>query len=156
MSKGAIFGAQDHIDRVSEGLVEVEGITASRTLTADDSGKVYVLAYDSTITLTLPTAVDGINFKFLVTVPPTSSNYYKIATAATTSLFKGTLVIHDKDNNAYDSKFAADESDDDLIELNSGTKGGLAGGWLELVSFDGHWYVDGYLIGDGTLATPFS
>lgn len=155
MGKGPIFAAQDEIDRLSMEMKEVEVITADRTLTADDSGKTFLLGIASGATLTLPTAADGLNFDFMVVTTITSNNY-GIDTAATDELFKGTVVIHDKDNNAYDAKFAADESDDDSIDLNTGTTGGLAGGWLSLVSYGGHWYVCGYLIGDGTLATPFS
>ena len=52
--------------------------------------------------------------------------------------------------------FSADASDDDSIDLGSAGQGWLQGGWFNIVGTSSStWHVDGQLVGDGTLATPF-
>jgi hypothetical protein len=160
MAKGALLGSAEHIQEVSGFLGNVETISdTTKTLLVGDSGKVFLLTASAGVAITLPTAYDGCHFKFKVVTAMSSSYTITIATAATTSLYKGRLFISDKDISSYDSTiahFAADESDDDTITMSATTTGGLAGGWLELIAQGGHWFVDGHLIGDGNLATPFS
>jgi len=145
MGKEPLIGSIDHINEVSKMIGGVETITAAKTLTIADSGKTFIFDVASGATVTLPTAYDGCRFG--------------IDTAAATSLFYGRIVIHDKDVSTYDSTlahFAADQSDDDSIDMNGSTTGGLAGGYIDLVAYGGHWFVDGEIYGDGNLATPFS
>ncbi len=155
-----LFGSIEHTTEVSEKLGCVETITdTTKTLTVTDSGKLFLLKASAGTAITLPTAYDGCNFKFKIVTAMSSSYTITVATAATTSLFYGRVWISDKDISSYDSTlahFAADESDDDLMTMNATTTGGLAGGCFNLVAYGGHWYVDGHLVGDGNLATPFS
>ena len=159
MSKGAIFGSQEHIDRVSEALVEVEFITANRTLTADDSGKLFVFNIASGATITLPGAFEGLHYDFFVKTAVTS-NDYGIDTDATDN-FEGCLVVIDKDQ-AYSSTEALQKvcpaaGSEVHIDMNGSTKGGLAGSRLKLVAINNdRWVVEGILVGDGNLASPLS
>jgi len=158
MGKEPLIGSIDHINEVSKMIGGVETITAAKTLTIADSGKTFIFDVASGATVTLPTAYDGCRFKFLFKTAVTSNNY-GIDTAAATSLFYGRIVIHDKDVSTYDSTlahFAADQSNDDSIDMNGSTTGGLPGGYIDLVAYGGHWFVDGEIYGDGNLANPFS
>ena len=133
---------------------KVEFLTASRTLTANDSGKVLVLSVAGGLTVTLPSAAPGLNFKFIVGTTFTTAG--QINTAATDELYVGTLMIVDPATATDMNAFSADVSNDDTIDLGSIEQGWLVGGWFNLVALsDTRWHVEGQLVGDATLATPF-
>ena len=133
---------------------KVEFLTASRTLTANDSGKVLVLSVAGGLTVTLPSAAPGLNFKFVVGTTFTTEGL--INTAATDELYVGTLMLVDPATATDMNAFSADVSNDDTIDLGSAAQGWLLGGWFNLVAIsETRWHVDGQLVGDGTLATPF-
>ena len=133
---------------------KVEFLTASRTLTANDSGKVLVLSVAGGLTVTLPSAAPGLNFKFVVGTTFTTEGL--INTAATDELYVGTLMLVDPATATDMNAFSADVSNDDTIDLGSAAQGWLQGGWFNLVAIsETRWHVDGQLVGDGALATPF-
>ena len=133
---------------------KVEFLTASRTLTANDSGKVLVLSVAGGLTVTLPSAAPGLNYKFIVGTTFTTAGL--INTAATDELYVGTLMLVDPATATDMNAFSADVSNDDTIDLGSAAQGWLQGGYFNLVGLsDTRWHVDGQLVGDGTLATPF-
>ena len=133
---------------------KVEFLTASKTLTSNDSGKVFVLSVAGGLTVTLPSAAPGLNFKFVVGTTFTTAGL--INTAATDELYVGTLMLVDPATATDMNAFSADVSNDDTIDLGSAAQGWLQGGWFNLVATSSTtWHVDGQLVGDGTLATPF-
>ena len=133
---------------------KVEFLTASRTLTANDSGKVLVLSVAGGLTVTLPSAAPGLNFKFVVGTTFTTAGL--INTAATDELYVGQLNIVDPATAGDMNSFSADVSNDDTIDLGSIEQGWLVGGWFNLVAIsETRWHVEGQLVGDATLATPF-
>lgn len=130
----------------------VETLSADKTIEDDDSGKLFRLAKDG-ITIDLPVAdaaAVGQVFEFLVVTAQTSTNLISFkANAANSDLFTGAV-------NNMGTSFAADGSDDDLIELNATTKGGLAGGKIKFTyTAANEIAVDATLVGSGTAATPF-
>jgi hypothetical protein len=53
--------------------------------------------------------------------------------------------------------FAPNGSSNLVITMNGSTTGGKKGTWIELTATSAtQWIVQGFLFGDGTLATPFS
>ena len=133
---------------------KVEFLTASRTLTANDSGKVLVLSVAGGLTVTLPSAAPGLNFKFIVGTTFTTAG--QINTAATDELYVGTMMLVDPATATDMNAFSADVSNDDTIDLGQIEQGWLVGGWFNLVALsDTRWHVEGQLVGDATLATPF-
>ena len=133
---------------------KVEFLTASRTVTANDSGKVFVLSVAGGLTVTLPSAAPGLNYKFIVGTTFTTAGL--INTAATDELYVGTLMLVDPATATDMNAFSADVSNDDTIDLGSAGQGWLQGGWFNIVGTSSTtWHVDGQLVGDGTLATPF-
>lgn len=130
----------------------VETLSADKTIEDSDSGKLFRLAKDG-ITIDLPVAdaaAVGQVFEFFVVTAQTESNLISIkANAANSDLFAGAV-------NNEGSVFAADGSDDNLIELNATTKGGLAGGKIKLTyTAANEIAVEATLVGSGTAATPF-
>lgn len=130
----------------------VETLSADKTVADSDSGKVFRVNKDG-ITIDLPVAdaaAVGQVFEFLVVTAQTSSNLISFkANAANSDLFTGAV-------NNMGTSFAADGSDDNLIELNATTKGGLAGGKIKFTyTAANEISVDATLVGSGTAATPF-
>jgi hypothetical protein len=133
---------------------KVEFLTASRTITANDSGKVFILSVAGGLTVTLPSAAPGLNYKFIVGTTFTTAG--QINTAATDELYVGTMMLVDPATATDMNAFSADVSNDDTIDLGTAGQGWLVGGWFNLVALsDTRWHVEGQLVGDGTLATPF-
>lgn len=133
---------------------KVKVLTASHTLTAEDSGSVILLDVAGGLTVTLPSCAPGLNFKFIVKTTFTTAGL--INTAATDELYVGTLMLVDPATATDMNAFSADVSDDDTIDLGSAGQGWLQGGWFNIVGTSSStWHVDGQLVGDGTLATPF-
>ena len=101
-----------------------------------------------------PSAAPGLNFKFIVGTTFTTAG--QINTAATDELYVGTLMIVDPATATDMNAFSADVSNDDTIDLGTAGQGWLQGGMINIVGIsDTRWHVDGLLVGDGTLATPF-
>ena len=133
---------------------KVEFLTASRTITANDSGKVFILSVAGGLTVTLPSAAPGLNYKFIVGTTFTTAGL--INTAATDELYVGTMMLVDPATATDMNAFSADVSNDDTIDLGTAGQGWLQGGMINIVGIsDTRWHVDGLLVGDGTLATPF-
>jgi hypothetical protein len=60
---------------VKRALEDVEIISAAQTLTAADSGKVFILDAAAGATVTLPTLAEGLKFKFVVGANFATSNW---------------------------------------------------------------------------------
>lgn len=138
---------------------EVLALTGDATLTESDLGKTITLDNAAGLTVTLPPASEDIvggTFYFHILTTGTSNNY-GVDAASSVDLFYGSIVIHDKDNNANDAYFVPDGSDDVHFDAATTTKGGQAGGWFTVKCIAvNKWLFNGWLVGDGTLATPFS
>jgi hypothetical protein len=60
-------------------------------------------------------------------------------------------------NNATGKTFISTSATNDVITQNGTTKGGLAGGWLQITAIaSAAYYVKGTLLGSSTLVTPFA
>ena len=125
----------------------VSSITsATKSVESTDSGTVYTLNRAAGIVVTLPTAVAGLNYTFIVGTTFTGAG--QINTDNTSDLFSGFATIFDT--------FIPDASDDDTIDLGTAAQGWLVGGVIRLVATSAAvWHCEAFLHGDGTLATPF-
>ena len=113
-----------------DGVMPVETITASLSLVAADSGKVFFIATDG-LTITLPATVEGLDFTF-VNTGADGANIIRLSPNASDGIF-GTLTL------AATVVQMAGTADTDLL-LTKGTS--LKGDSCQLVG-DG---VDGYAI----------
>lgn len=122
-------------DALSGSFVDVDGASLAFTLPAITAANI------------------GIFYDFFVSAVSTTVTI----TAGAADLLVGGVMIHDFDTANTASYFKADGTDDLIITLNGTTKGGKIGSFLRLTAATAtRWDVSGVLIGDGTLATPFS
>ena len=133
----------------------VSSITsATKSVESTDSGTVYTLNRAAGIVVTLPTAVAGLNYTFIVGTTFTGAG--QINTDNTSDLFSGFATIFDPATATDTNTFIPDASDDDTIDLGTAAQGWLVGGIIRLVATTAAvWHCEAFLHGDGTLATPF-
>ena len=133
----------------------VSSITAAtKSVESTDSGTVYTLNRAAGIVVTLPTAVAGINYTFIVGTTFTGAG--QINTDNSSDLFSGFAHIFDPATATDMNTFIPDASNDDTIDLGSAAQGWLVGGVIRLVATSAAvWHCEAFLHGDGTLATPF-
>ena len=138
-------------------LSDYESITtATKAVTSADSGTVYGLNKADGIVVTLPTPAAGITYTFLVETTFTSAGQIKTATTDGTDGFLGTAVVYDA-GVASDNQSFNPAASNDVIDLGSIEQGWLTGGWIKLTGVNTTtWWVEAFLMGDATLATPFT
>ena len=133
----------------------VSSITsATKSVESTDSGTVYTLNRAAGIVVTLPTAVAGLNYTFLVGTTFTGAG--QINTDNSSDLFSGFAHLFDPATATDTNTFIPDASDDDTIDLGTAGQGWLVGGIIRLVATSAAvWHCEAFLHGDGSLATPF-
>lgn len=116
----------------------VENISAAKTLTTGDSGKVFTITQSSAFAISLPKAADagvGWNAKFLIT---TAGSYaITIEPDSTEDTLIGMVVMAD-DGTAG----ASSESGVDTLTFISGA---AAGDWVDLLCDGSNFYVSGMM-----------
>ena len=127
---------------------------ATKSVESTDSGTVYTLNRAAGIVVTLPTAVAGLNYTFIVGTTFTGAG--QINTDNASDLFSGFAHLFDPATATDMNTFIPDASDDDTIDLGSAGQGWLVGGIIRLKATTAAvWHCEAFLHGDGTLATPF-
>ena len=125
---------------------------ADKTLTAADSGS-WIYASDATAgDLTLPAAAAGLEFHVFIAIAQTGDTHITIPSG----YFIGGFDMSDPTTAGDSNFFQSDGDSNDWINLDADTKGRLQGGYMNFVSDGTNWHVQGHLVGDGTLATPFA
>lgn len=127
-------------------------------LTEAQSGRVIIVDDAAGLDFTLPAlgaAQVGTHFKFIVTVTVSSNNFR--VTALTGDILFGGVIMTDFDTADKILWCPADGSNDLVMTMNGSTTGGKMGTWVEFIATGANqWCVTGVVIGDGTLATPFT
>lgn len=126
-------------------------------LTSDDFGRSIHFSRAAGVDVTLPAASGtGGKYRFIV-VTTVTSNDINIRCAGTDE-FAGTILQTDTDTSDTLASYPALAADNfDVISLNGGTTGGLAGDWIEVEDIaSGVWMVVGHINGTGTVATPLA
>ena len=127
---------------------------ATKSVESTDSGTVYTLNRAAGIVVTLPTAVAGLNYTFIVGTTFTGAG--QINTDNSSDLFSGFAQLFDPATAGDTNTFIPDASDDDTIDLGSAAQGWLVGGIIRLKATTAAvWHCEAFLHGDGSLATPF-
>lgn len=135
---------------------EVIALAASRTLLPEESGALVLLGVAAGMTLTLPAPVEGMQFDVGITVTRTS-NSYKIITDAATTYLVGAVMAGDATIATSGDVFEADGTSIVAVTMDGDTKGGFIGSTLRFTCISAtKWYVEGLVIGTGTMATPFA
>jgi len=115
--------------------VAFKSLTAATTLTASDSGKIFGLAAAAGFTVTLPTAAQGLHFRFVATVNPTSGAYIILSATADT-------MIGWPSNIGGADSVADGNAAGDQVNFASGVA--LAGDQVEIFSDGTSWFVTGH------------
>ena len=133
----------------------VSSITsATKSVESTDSGTVFTLNRAAGIVVTLPTAVAGLNYTFIVGTTFTGAG--QITADNASDLLSGFAYIFDPATATDNNTFIPDASDDVTIDLGTAAQGWLVGGIIRLVATSAAiWHCEAYLHGDGTIATPF-
>jgi hypothetical protein len=141
--------------------------SATKSVTAADSGTTYVFNKADGVVVTLPTAAAGLWYRFIVGITITS-NVASIQGATAVDCFTAysAATLFDFSNDVAQAKtFYADGSDDDVFSMSGTTTGGKLGSVIDVFgiatggqgSATAVWHlVSEHLLADGTLATPFA
>lgn len=134
---------------------QVIPVTASRTLLPSESGSLVTLGVASGATLTLPAAAEGMQFDVGVVVSRTSNSYKIICTSG--DFLIGAYIAGDSAVATSGDVFTGDGSTHVALTFDGDTKGGLVGGRLRFTALSStQWYVEGYIVGTGTMVTAFT
>tara|TARA_Y100001938_G_scaffold149577_1_gene236865 strand:- start:268 stop:852 length:585 start_codon:yes stop_codon:yes gene_type:complete len=129
---------------------------ATYTVTTAMSGTTFGFNRAAGIVVTLPTPAAGLNYKFLVETTFSGAGQIKTATTDGTDGFLGTAFLFDTGEIGETDNFHPAASND-VIDLGAIEQGWLTGGWVNLTGVNTTtWWVEAWLMGDGTLATPFT
>jgi len=129
---------------------------ATYTVTTAMSGTTFGFNRAAGIVATLPTPAAGLTYTFLVETTFTGAGQIKTATTDGTDGFLGTAFLFDTGQIGETDNFHPTSSND-VIDLGAVEQGWLTGGIIKLTGVNTTtWWVDAHLMGDGTLATPFT
>lgn len=134
----------------------INDLGATRTLSVDESGATVVLNRAAGIVVTLPLAVPGLVYDFVVSTSVTS-NAYKVITGAGTELLIGGYTNVDTDTSNAVAVFTGNGSTHVSVSMNGTTTGGLLGTKLRFTCLSStRWMVEGIVQGSGVVATAFA
>lgn len=134
----------------------IDGVGATRTLLAEESGALCLFDRAAGVVYTLPTPAVGMYFDFMATVSVTS-NAYKTITAAATQFLVGGIGILSLTVAEAGDFFVANGTTHVAISEDGATKGGLVGGRYRVTAISStQWAITGISVGAGTLADPFA
>lgn len=137
-----------------KGIISGQG--ATRSLNVNESGATCLFDRAAGIVYTLPVAVPGTYFDFMVTTTVTS-NAAKVITGAATELLIGSLVNVDTDTSNAVAAWTGNGSTHIAVSMNGTTTGAVAGTKLRFTCLSStRWLVEGVIQGTGTVATPFA
>ena len=126
-------------------LDAVEVVAATNIITAAESGKTFFLADAGGFTSTLPAPAAGLNFRFIVSVSPTTA--YIIATNAGADIMIGGVNELETDTTE-DGPY-----DDNADTFNFVANVALVGDWVDFVSDGTSWFFNGQVKADGAVTT---
>lgn len=149
-------GKTPNFDSITARKPIIKGLGATRTLSVDESGSTIVFDRAAGIVATLPLAVPGLVYDFIVTTTVTS-NSYKIITGAATELLIGGYMSVDTDTTNAVAVFTGNGSTHVAVTSNGSTTGGLIGTKLRFTCLSTtRWLVEGQMMGSGIVATAFA
>lgn len=137
----------------------INDLGATRTLSVDESGALVVLNRAAGIVVTLPLAVPGLYYDFVVTTSVTT-NSYKVITGAATEFLVGGYTNVDTDTSNAVAVFTGNGSTHIAVTqaaASTNSTGGLIGSKLRFTCLSAtRWMVEGIVQGAGSPATAFA
>ena len=154
----SVGGAATFQSTLSGNRTLVESVTADDTLTAAESGKIFVFA-DAAAVLTLPDSgggdIIGCTFKFISNFQGTGQEV--ICSDTSNEVMLGGVVHVDTDDDTVTKGFAAEVADGfSSIEI-TGTTEGEPGSLFTITNIAAdRWIVEGVMQSAGSSASPFA
>lgn len=118
------------------GVAASETVTATNTITAEESGKTFFLSSATEFVSTLPAPAAGLRFKFIVAAAPSGASY-TIVTNASANVIVGAFASSADAGGSMDSE----ASGGDTITFVDGQA--TLGDWVEVISDGTKWYATG-------------
>ena len=157
----AVSGAATFSGAVSGGKRNVELVTANDTLTAAESGKLFVFNDADGAVLTLPDSgegdIVGVYYDFFINVTATSNAHKVVCTDTSNEKILGMLRNSDTDSSDAALNFAAVVGDNfSAVSCNGGTTG-IQGSSFRITNIAADvWKAEGDILATGTVATSFA
>ena len=149
-------GKRPLFETVNAKVPVISGQGATRTLSVDETGATCLFDRAAGIVYTLPLAVPGLVYDFVVTTTITS-NAAKVITGAGTELLIGGYTNVDTDTSNAVAAFTGNGSTHVSVSMNGTTTGGILGTKLRFTCLSTtRWMVEGIVQGSGTVATAFA
>lgn len=150
------YGSPDGCIATGRHRQVIDGVGATRTLLAEESGALCLFDRAAGVVYTLPTPAVGMYFDFMATVSVTS-NAYKTITAAATQFLVGGIGMLSLTLAESGDFFVADGTTHVAISEAGSTTGGLVGGCYRVTAISAtQWAITGISVGAGVLADPFA
>ena len=154
-SAGKTFNYQRHVTNIT---------TATKSVTAAETGTLFTLSRAAGIAITLPAAVAGYVYEFHIM--DTFTGTCSITAASSADTYTGCVKSMDKDgkgtvvhlNEAITtSGWNIPNVDDYILTLDADTDGRFLGGSLKFTAISASkWHIEGTLFNDGTVSHIFS
>ena len=149
-------GKRPLFETVNAKVPVISGQGATRTLSVDETGSTCLFDRAAGIVYTLPLAVPGLVYDFVITTTITS-NAAKVITGAGTELLIGGYTNVDTDTSNAVAAFTGNGSTHVSVSMNGTTTGGILGTKLRFTCLSTtRWMVEGIVQGSGTVATAFA
>ena len=149
-------GKRPLFDTVNAKTKVISGNGATRTVSVDESGSTFLFDRAAGIVYTLPLAVPGLVYDFVITTTITS-NAAKVITGAGTELLIGGYMNVDTDTSNAVAAFTGNGSTHVAVSMNGTTTGGILGTKLRFTCLSTtRWMVEGIVQGSGVVATAFA
>ena len=149
-------GKRPLFETVNAKVPVISGQGATRTLSVDETGSTCLFDRAAGIVYTLPLAVPGLVYDFVITTTITS-NAAKVITGAGTELLIGGYMNVDTDTSNAVAAFTGNGSTHVAVSMNGTTTGGILGTKLRFTCLSStRWMVEGIVQGSGVVATAFA
>lgn len=132
----------------------IQGVGATRTLLAKESGALCLFDRAAGVVYTLPTPVEGMEFDFATTVTITSNAAKTITKTIASEFMIGLVLVV---GGTTESVASADFNGTTHVAISSNgtTTGGVIGDQYTLTAISAtQWVIKGLISGSGTVATP--
>jgi len=144
---GLSYSRTGNVITIGKGVETINEISVDTTLTTADSGNTYYVAASSGLDITLPSAVPGMAFKFVIT-SVTGNGVMTIRTAADDYFYGKALVISSTSTHKGAVQSVSQNTDRNIISLDpdASDSGCNVGDVVELVAVDSiNWLVNANL-----------
>ena len=150
-------GTSGSAEAVAGGIVTIiPSAAATVAITAAQTGSTFLFDRAGGVVYTLPAITVGLWYNLYTTVSLTQGAYEVATNNETTDFIVGSIMTG-IGASATTVMSIANGTTHVEISSNDTTTGGLAGGAFTMTAVTAtQWFIEGFLVGSGSIATPFS